>query len=69
MRAYDNIGQQYFESGEINRSKYFHDKSRKGLIEPDDSPIRNLFPYMRRNFSMLTVDSVLADGRSKSPTT
>ena len=67
LRAYDNIGQQYFEAGEINRSKYFHDKCRKGVLEPDDSPIRGLFPSMRKNFGMLTVDQPTADGRPKSP--
>lgn len=63
MRAYEGIGQEYFELGEIDRGKYFHDKARLGYLEPDDSEIRTLMPSMRFTYNQLHKDMRIPEGK------
>jgi len=52
LKAYEMIGLEYYELGDIDRAKYFHDKAIEGSFEQDKSETRKQFPHMRRRYNI-----------------
>jgi hypothetical protein len=42
LLAYDLIGLQHFYLGELEKSKYYHDKMMDGGFEPENSELRKV---------------------------
>ena len=67
LRAYELIGQEYYVSGDILRSKFFHDKCQLGQFEPEASEMRKIFPNLRRIYTSNHRDLIKKDRRDLSP--
>lgn len=42
LHAYDSLGMIYYYKGELQMAEYFHNRMKKGLLEPKDSNFRKL---------------------------
>lgn len=42
LSAYDNIGKQYYYLGELNKAAYYNNRAWGGIVEPKNSPARQL---------------------------
>ena len=56
IEAYDALSIQYFYLGDIERSKYYHDRAITGSIEPKESKIRTIYSSIEMSRSIGSIE-------------
>jgi hypothetical protein len=51
LRALEYLGEQYYEYGDLNHSKYLQVKMAKNIVEKDDSKVRTYYPFLRKFYN------------------